>query len=254
MAAVLSLPPGDLTAAYLIAGAVAGVVGFADIITRYKDNPWRAVATFAAWIYIIVNVGFGVTAYWLAMVLGAVDVGELRLPDEPGLTDELVTSGLVVGFGAILILRAVAFKLAIGGQDNALGPSTIVDALLAACDQWIDRDLAHNKDKRVREMMSEVSYASARVFIPQYGLALLQQNEERVRRLADFIAGIDAYKKDDGGLTADAERAFLFGNALINMFGYEVAKGVVDGFRKQLSLSLPAPPPPPVSPPPPAAN
>jgi hypothetical protein len=235
MAQPLVLWPGDLLVGYLIAGAVAAAVGFADILTRYKDNPWRAARSVPALVYILINGLFGVIAFWMAMVLDIIKVDALRVAGGAAITAELVRNALTVGLGAIILLRAVAFNLAIGGKSSQVGPSTIVDALLAACDQWIDRDLAKAKDRRVRQMMKDISFAAAQAFIPAYGLSLLQENEERAKRLGVLVSAIAGFQGQDQSPDADTQRAFLLGNTLINVFGYSVAKGVIDGFRRQMT-------------------
>ncbi len=231
MATALDFWPGPLFPGYLISGVVAGVVGVADILIRYKDNPWTAVRTVASILYAAANLAFGVAAFWLALVLDIVKVATLTSPDGH-LTVELVKSALTVGFGSIFLLRSVAFKLSIGGKDTNVGPSTIVDALLMACDQQIDRTQAAEKDQKVRAMMAGVSFEKAKGFVPAYCLALLQDNEDRAKRLGQLIASISNVQGLDGN--ADSQRAYLLGNTLINMFGYDVASKVIAGFKAQL--------------------
>ena len=238
--ATLILDPGPMWPGYAIAGGVSALVGVADIFTRYRDDPWGALASAPAVGYLTANAFFGIAAFWLTAILSLVDVGEVHAAD--GLTVELIKSALLVGFAATLILRAVAFKVAIVGKDTEVGASTIVDALLRACDQEIDRALAKRKDDRIRQLMKDISFDRAKAFIPTYCLALLQNDEQRAERLGSLVAAIIDFKAVDPAHgpedpLADKQRAFLLGNILINLFGYSVAKGVVAGFRSDLATA-----------------
>lgn len=248
MASTLILSPGPMAWGYVVAGSVAAAVGGAELLTRYRDAPWRAVSTPWGLGYLILNGLFGVAAFWMAAILALVDVGEF--PSAEGVTVELVRSALLVGFGATVILRTVAFKLSIGGKDGEVGAKTIVDALIRACDQEIDRILARRKDDQVRVLMKGVSFEQSKLFIPTYCLALLQEDEERSERLGGLVGAIMQFKATDPAANppaeedplADSQRAFLLGSTLINIFGYDLAKAAVDGFKGDLA-ALPAPTP-----------
>lgn len=259
MASTLILDPGPMVWGYAVAGGVAAAVGLADIFTRYRDDPWGALFTPWAAGYLLLNGFFGVAAFWMSAVLAIVEVGEFRAAD--GVTVELIKSALLVGFGATLILRAVAFKISIGGKDSEVGASTIVDALLRACDQEIERVLARRKDQLVRRLMRGVSFAQAMAFIPNYCLALLEDDEKRADRLGELVASIVAFKAIDPAANppepedpqADSQRAFLLGSTLINIFGYDLAKAVIAGFQAEMAApSVASPPVAPTPAPPPA--
>ena len=241
MATLLDFWPGDLWPGYAVSGLVAGVVGAADILTRYKDNPWSAIRTPAALGYVVANTCFGVAAFWCAMVLQVVKVEGVGRGPEAGLSVELLRSALLVGFGSIFILRAVAFKLSIGGKDTDVGPSTIVDSLLRACDQQIDRTEAIRKDRMIRKLMDGLSFKRAAVFIPNYCLAIVQDDTERAERFGALVTSIAKYESPDAAADPDAERAFLLGGALIKVFGYEFAARVIEGFRARLRAEQAAP-------------
>jgi hypothetical protein len=53
------------------------------------------------------------------------------------------------------------------------------------------------------------------------------------KHLGQLIAAMDDFKKGD--VAADDERAFLLGNTLINVFGENVAKGVLGGLKDQVA-------------------
>ncbi len=59
---------------------------------------------------------------------------------------------------------------------------------------------------------------------------MLEQDEARAQRIGTLVNSIGEFNKLDG--SADAQRAFLLGNTLINVFGPKVAAAVVAGFRE----------------------
>jgi hypothetical protein len=231
--------PGDLWPGYVVAALVSAAVGVADILARYKDDPWQAIRTRASAGYVVANLVFGLAAFWFAIVLDLVDVRSADGPVDP------LRDGLLVGFAAVLVLRAVAFNINVGGKTDQVGPSAIVDTLLAACDQGIDRKLACQKDKQVRTMMEGVSFNAAKTFLPVYCLSLMQNTEGTADRIAQLIGSIEQVPD-----LTDEQRAYLLGNTLIAVFGAVVAGTAVNGFKPALQAQAQAlgqPPPPPAA-------
>ncbi len=59
---------------HLVATGVSCAVGIGDILSRYKDNPFVALCTWAAGFYLVANALFGAIAFGLAVVLDIVPV------------------------------------------------------------------------------------------------------------------------------------------------------------------------------------
>jgi len=227
---------------FVIAGAVAGMVGFADILNRYEGNPWRAARYMAAILFMFFNVVFGVIAYWFAFVLGV--SGAIAGESGEVLPRTVVIGGLASGFLAVVILRTTTFNLG-GASDNGGGPKVIVDALLSACDQSIDRALAADKDRAIRKMMMGLDYDDAKVFLPAYCLSLLEQ---ATTDLAQAVA--QQSKSIDDTPVTQQMKAFLLGCALIKFFGFANTSKAVRSYR--LIIATPAPLLPATPPTPPA--
>lgn len=126
-----------------IVGALAGLVGVAEIATRYRSDPGYALRnSLAAWLY----VGFNAVA----------GVGALILIHEFGWTfgqsQHITLWGiLVASFGSVALFRSSLFVTKVGGSNVGVGPSMVLGALLDAFDREVDR--------RSAKKMSDVMHA-----------------------------------------------------------------------------------------------
>lgn len=116
-----------------IAGAIASGVGLAEIVTRYRSDPGRALNSSAAQLYLALNGGAGIGALFLVDALG------WKFGQAHNITAWRI---LVSGFGALALFRSSLFMAKIGGSDVSVGPSVVVEALLGACDREVDRKCA----------------------------------------------------------------------------------------------------------------
>jgi len=229
-------PPQTAWVGFAVATLIAAAVGAADILNRYKESPWRALSTWESAAFVLANGVFGCLAYLAALGFGIVTIKSA--PDNPW--GEPLKAGFGVGLGAIVVLRGLAFKFAVGEGANEASPATIVDALLAAIDQSIGHKVAKKKDEQVRAIMAAVSYKKARLFLPQYLLSLLEPNAEFEQRNADLARRvsqvIESIDQTEANLEiSDGERAHLLGSILVTTFGEDVVRSAVRGFKTELA-------------------
>lgn len=151
----------------LIVGLLAGFVGLAELVGRYRSDPKYVLRrSLAAWVYIAINAFAGVGALLLIRAL------DLRF----GQTEHVeLWQGLVAGFGAITFFRSSFFVAKIGGASVGIGPSLVLGALLDACDREVDRKSA----EKMAEVMDDESLdgldpASVMYALPVLSLALMQ--------------------------------------------------------------------------------
>ena len=75
---------------YVWVSILGGLVGIVELISRYRDNPLRAITRFPAIIYIVFNVAASILALYLILVirpdwlLG--EGGDFRAPLRTGFT------------------------------------------------------------------------------------------------------------------------------------------------------------------------
>jgi hypothetical protein len=143
-------------AGYVALAAVFGaVVGAAELISRYRDEPTRALLTSSAATYLAVNALVSGLTYGLLTRYAS---GLL-----PGLASDPLMRSIVAGFGAMAILRSKFFTLRTAqGEDVSVGPDAAVGAFLAAADRGVDRS-------RARSRMSLVFRSAEAVKKPEVG-------------------------------------------------------------------------------------
>jgi hypothetical protein len=212
-----------------IAGVIASGVGLAEIVTRYRSDPGRALHSLAARLYLALNWGTGVAALFLVDALGwkfgqANNVTAWRI--------------LVSGFGALALFRSSLFVAKIGGSDVAVGPSVVVEALLNACDRDVDRKCAESIAQELRkEDLTGLNPASTVRHLPALCLALMQNVQPSDAAL--FGAEFNKIKTDPDLIPEAKMRAVII--QLAKFLGGEVVLGVIRDNRSLLS----APPPDP---------
>jgi hypothetical protein len=151
----------------LIVGVLAGFVGLAELVNRYRSDPWYAVTrSVAAWVYIGLNALAGVGAL---LLIRAFDwsFGQTEHVD--------LWRVLIAGFAALAFFRSALFIARIGDTDVGVGPSLVLGALLDACDREVDRRSAERMSEVVRDSELEGLDPDKVMFaLPVLSLALMQ--------------------------------------------------------------------------------
>jgi hypothetical protein len=116
-----------------IAGALAGSVGLAEIVARYRSDPGFALQRLTAWSYILLNVAAGVGALFIVRAFGWT-FGQTGNVD--------LWRSLVAGFGALAVFRSSLFVTKVGETEVNVGPNQVLTSLLDTFDRAIDRACA----------------------------------------------------------------------------------------------------------------
>jgi hypothetical protein len=147
--------------------AVAGgLVGLAELISRYRDQPLSAVSSGPGLGYIAINalasLGALILIFTFDWKFGATG------------NTVLVTQLLVASFGAMALFRTSLFTVRAGNQDVGIGPSSLLSIILDACDRGVDRVRAKARAWEVARIMIGVSYEKADHPLPTVATALMQ--------------------------------------------------------------------------------
>ncbi|NKE45812.1 hypothetical protein HB662_13555 [Roseomonas frigidaquae] len=169
-------PPDTFLWRYLAVAAIGAVVGFAELVSRYRDEPWIVAASPPGLTFIGANAAAALAA------LGVLEYyPEVFAPPADGLTRTLLA-----GFGAMLVLRSKLLTLRQpGGTDVEVGPAFVVDSLLTAVNRDVDRRRAERRIGLVTRMARRFSAHPFEQSAPHLKGALLafqtMDAEERTR-------------------------------------------------------------------------
>lgn len=222
-------------AAYVLVFLFGGGVGAAELISRFRDDPIRAVQTVPGSFYIALNAAASAVALYLIYVfhdsLGFHDV-TTATPARPWSSDpiNLVKAVLLAGFSALLFFRTSIFKYRTGDSELPIGPSIVLDTLLNAADRAVDRVMAQPRAKFVTELMGVISFEKAAVILPSHCLALMQNvSNEESQRIASVVNQLRADAK-----MPDKIKSLNLGLALLNVLGMQVLRTAVDSLKRDL--------------------
>ena len=192
------------------------LVGGGELVARYRDAPERALATTAAWLYVVINVGASLSA------LALIEAFDWRFGLDDATAQLRWTRVLVAGFGSMALFRSALFVVRVGTEDVGVGPSSLLGALLRATDRQVDRVRGQARAKEIREILEKVPWSQAREDLPALCLGLMQNTTLTEKEdLAATIRDLDAGDLDDD------VRVYLVGLALSNLAGVGVLRGAV---------------------------
>lgn len=140
--------------AWIAVAVIGGLVGMAELVTRYKDAPSAALRLLSAWTYIGINAAASVIALYVVRAFDWKFGG--------GTATQVATWQVIVaGFSALALLRSSLFTVKVGDADVGVGPSAMLTALLGAADRGIDRIRAVDRLKNARRSMEKVAFVTS---------------------------------------------------------------------------------------------
>jgi hypothetical protein len=200
---------------WLAAAALGASVGFAELVTRYRDEPMALPQSVSFWVYLLLNSGASFLAFQLVQVFG----WTFGIAAGPA---QITMQVLVAGLSAMALFRSSLLTLRIGDSDLDVGPSALLTSLLAVVDRAVDRRRATGRSKSVSEIMSKVAFAKAKMSLPAYCLQLMQNvpldEQQRLRTSVDALALVEM---------DDELRSLNLGLLLMNTVGPTVLKVAV---------------------------
>jgi hypothetical protein len=225
----------------LVAG-LSGLVGYGELISRYRDSPGRLFAASGTPAYILVNIMAGIAALLIVRYTHAVkDLQPVRLYEM-----------LLASFGAVAFFRTSLFTARIGGNDIGIGPSALLQSLVGATDRMIDRDQAQERALNVADIMKNVDFNAAKAALPALCLTLVENltpdDQEAIREQIKALAA-----KEDG--MTDDSKSIVLGVYLIRQVGADVLQLSVRALgeniaKRVVAASAETPPAAPPMPPP----
>ena len=125
------------------------LVGAAEIIVRYRDEPFAATFSGPGISYLALNGVISAASYFLLIFY---DKSIL-----PGLTGDRLLTSIVAGFGAMIVMRSKLFSFKTeGGEDYAIGLDAVLSTFLTSVDRRIDRNRSSKRQQLVYEEIVQI--------------------------------------------------------------------------------------------------
>lgn len=200
-------------------GLIGLLVGTVELVARYRDDPWRALRTAPAALYVVINV---LACVLVLYVLETVRPSWLFTANTEPDARQVLYLILTAGFGAVALFRSSLFKIRTTDGEIAVGPSIILDTLLVASDRAVDRIIAAPRGVAVAEVMAGVSFDRCKAALPAYCFALMQNvSSQEQKEFGDQVISLSNAPMDDH------IRSLNLGLALMNLVGGRVLKSAV---------------------------
>jgi hypothetical protein len=211
---------------YWIVGLVGTLLGLCELLSRYRDEPIRAVLNVSALAYILINGGASLVALLLLNVW-KVDFG-LGPDDGVKLRVMLILTG---GLGAMAFFRSSFFTFRLGDSDVPLGPGLIMQVLLDVTDRAVDRGRAAPRALAITGIMKEIDFDKAHLALPSYCFALMQNvSKEEQSAIGQQVTALSQL----GGSISGPVRSYLLGLILLNVVGETVLRAAIDTLRPHI--------------------
>jgi len=215
---------------YIFCFVIAAGGGAIELVARYKDEPWKAIQTTPAAVYLIINGFAACAALYVVIQFSGVTWDSLKSAER---------SKYVVGaaLGAMAIFRTSLLNIRVADNDIQLGPSMFLEILRAAADRAVDRAMAVPRSQKVSLIMSSVEFSRAKVVLPTYCFALMQNvtaaEQQQFGLLVDSLDAADM---------SESVKSLNLGLALLNLVGEKVLTTAVENLGEELGQPAPLSP------------
>ena len=174
-----------LEVSYIIVAILAGLVGVAEILSRYRDVPLIVLREWPAWTYIGTNALAGVLA------LLVIDAFEWPLGQD---AEPIVQRGLevtVAAFSALAIMRTALIQIRVNDRDVNVGPHLLLNVILDFTANRMSIKRAAHVDQIVERLMSNVNFDKAKEQLPSYCFSLMKTPEDVQKAVSREITSFD---------------------------------------------------------------
>src|SRR6185436_19453844 len=238
VALFLMLIPGITTSGTnqvraLVASFLFGaLVGLAEIASRYRDEPLKAVKSPYGLVYVFLNGYISLLAFLLIM----------KFPAMFGaLSGNMFLAALVAGFGAMVVMRArIAVIKTPDGREESIGPDYVLKIILRTIDLNIDRWRAARRQQILGENLDKLNalgdFQSAWKYLLASLLAFQNLDDAQKKTLSDTYNDYQAQAN-----LADSIKQLALGFIFLTLVGESHFSTVLEN-AKNLSAQGQAPP------------
>lgn len=206
---------------WIVVAVLGGLIGVAELVSRYREAPQKALFTPAAGLYAAVNLVAAVAALGLVRTFG----WTFGVVGPAGASMQI----LIAGFGSMALFRSSLFNVRVGDQDISVGPNGFLQIVLEASDRAVDRARAKARADAAAKIMAGVSFARAAVSLPAMCGALMRDlsntEQEVLRRQVRALHESDL---------PDEAKVIVLGLSLMDAVGRDVLKASVEALGRQI--------------------
>lgn|GEM_PF-981384 len=196
-------------------------IGTAELVARYRDDPWDALGSWPARIYIALN---GAAAFFAYVLIVSFDWDFGASAGQ-----KTWIQAMVAGFGSMAFFRSSLFTLRVGQTEMAVGPGVLFQILLNATDRGTDRSRAKPRSDIVTKIMQGVSFDAAQAALPNFCFELMQNVPETER--LQFRTVVETLARQP---MRDTVKAYNLGLMLLNVVGQRVLEAAVKAMGPQI--------------------
>ncbi len=219
-----NVAPGSGNAWYVFAFLLGAFAGMAEILSRYRDEPWRASFSVPGIAYIFSNGLISTGAYW-TVITYKIFTGI----NEPGFP-----AAIAAGFGSMAIFRSKIFVYrSDSGNEYPIGPDIVLDIFMKTIDRQIDRKQAVRRQGLITNTMSDISGIGGAFdkAADYFDTALLSFQHLTKEDKSEWKNKIDGLKKS--GLP-EKVKLYALGYALLDLTGEDHFHQCIDKLKEYI--------------------
>ncbi len=207
---------------FLVVLGLGALVGCVEILSRYKDAPFRVAFSRPGLTYTIIN------ALVAGLALLTVRLFGWTFTDNPETSAEVTrwTQVFVSGLAAMTLFRSSLFNFHMTDQDISIGPNAILQILLVAVDKEVDRLRGKERAKIVEEALDGIPFDEAVINLPTVSIALMQNLSREDQD--QIIQSVKALNSEEAKSMPERMKTMSLGLTLLTVVGEDILKAAID--------------------------
>ena len=213
---------------YLLTFLIGAFVGITEILSRYRDEPWKAAFSQPGVLYMAVNGLVSMGAFWIITNYQII----------PSVDQAGFPAAMAAGFGSMAVLRSKLFVYASeDGKDMSVGPEIVLDIFMTAVDKQIDRKQALRRQDLITSQLSEIAdFDKAIEYFDTAILAFQHMTREATEGWATEMEKLKASE------LPEKVKIQALGYSLLNITGESHFKQCVGELKKYVQAGTEEPP------------
>lgn len=206
---------------YLLTFLIGVFVGMTEILSRYRDDPWKASVSGPGFVYMLANGLLSVGAYWIIV----------KYQIFPGIEQPGFPAAMVAGFGSMAVMRSKFFVYTSeDGKDVSVGPEIVLDIFMKTVDKQIDRKQAIRRQKLITQQLEGIMNFSK--VVEYFDTAILSFQHMTPE---DTQGWKQEMEKLDASDLPEKVKIYALGYALLNITGEGHFKHCVEELKKYIN-------------------